>query len=96
VIENAGFTFRLRLPSVVFNRQIGEFSGLHADTNGHILSEAQWTAQRATMLPSADDNSYIESLMRPQHARGAFANWIAPPKVGIDNKPGDFEYVKLE
>ena len=25
-----------------------------------------------------------------------FAAWIAPPKVGIDNKPGDFEYVKIE
>ena len=24
-----------------------------------------------------------------------FAGWIAPPRVGIDNKPGDFEYVKL-
>src|SRR5262249_7278892 len=23
------------------------------------------------------------------------AAWIAPPRVGIDNKPGDFEYVKL-
>ena len=22
-------------------------------------------------------------------------SWIAPPKVGIDNKPGDFEYVKI-
>ena len=26
---------------------------------------------------------------------GKFASWIAPPKVGIDNKPGDFEYVKI-
>jgi benzoyl-CoA 2,3-epoxidase subunit B len=27
---------------------------------------------------------------------GGFASWISPPKVGIDNKPGDFEYVKIE
>jgi benzoyl-CoA 2,3-dioxygenase component B len=27
---------------------------------------------------------------------GKFAGWIAPPIVGIDNKPGDFEYVKLD
>ena len=33
--------------------------------------------------------------MQPVVERGKFANWIAPPKVGIDNKPGDFEYVKL-
>jgi benzoyl-CoA 2,3-dioxygenase component B len=26
---------------------------------------------------------------------GKFASWIAPPKIGIDNKPGDFEYVKI-
>jgi benzoyl-CoA 2,3-dioxygenase component B len=27
---------------------------------------------------------------------GQFAPWISAPKVGIDNKPGDFEYVKIE
>jgi hypothetical protein len=26
---------------------------------------------------------------------GKFANWIAPPKVGIDNNPGDVEHVKI-
>ncbi len=26
---------------------------------------------------------------------GHFAGWIAPPKVGIDNKPGEFEYVMI-
>jgi benzoyl-CoA 2,3-dioxygenase component B len=48
------------------------------------------------MLPSADDNRFVESLMRPVHAPGTYASWIAPPRIGIDNKPGDFEYVKLE
>ncbi len=33
--------------------------------------------------------------MEPVSEPGKFANWIAPPKVGIDNKPGDFEYVKI-
>jgi benzoyl-CoA 2,3-dioxygenase component B len=33
--------------------------------------------------------------MKPELTPGKFAGWIAPPKVGIDNKPGDFEYVKL-
>jgi len=32
--------------------------------------------------------------MKPRRELGEFASWIAPPKVGIDNKPGDFEYVK--
>ena len=38
---------------------------------------------------------FIESLMQPQFETGKFASWIAPPRVGIDNKPGDFEYVKI-
>ena len=33
--------------------------------------------------------------MKPVSATGEYASWIAPPKVGIDNKPGNFEYVKL-
>jgi benzoyl-CoA 2,3-dioxygenase component B len=48
------------------------------------------------MLPSADDNAFIASLMRPRREPGAFASWIAPPRYGIDNRAGDFEYVKLE
>ena len=48
------------------------------------------------MLPSADDNAYIASLMRPEREPGAFAPWIAPPRHGIDNRPGNFEYVKID
>jgi benzoyl-CoA 2,3-epoxidase subunit B len=33
--------------------------------------------------------------MQPVTEPGAFASWIAPPRTGIDNKPGDFAYVKL-
>jgi benzoyl-CoA 2,3-dioxygenase component B len=33
--------------------------------------------------------------MKPVYEPARFAGWIAPPRVGIDNKPGDFEYVKL-
>ncbi|MEO0830595.1 MAG: benzoyl-CoA 2,3-epoxidase subunit BoxB, partial [Pseudomonadota bacterium] len=46
-------------------------------------------------LPNAEDGAFIQSLMEPCYEPGKFASWIAPPKVGIDNKPGDFEYVKL-
>ena len=38
----------------------------------------------------------MASLMTPVTEVGAYASWISPPKVGIDNKPGDFEYVKIE
>jgi benzoyl-CoA 2,3-dioxygenase component B len=94
-IEKSGIDYRLKLPHVAFHRHIGEFSRINADTDGNILSPAEWTGRRTEMLPSAADKEFIEGLMKPQYERGKFASWIAPPKLGIDNKPGDFEYVKV-
>ena len=95
-IERAGFSFRLTLPHVAFNRRIGEFSAIHADTAGVLLRSEDFQARSSRMLPSADDNRYVESLMQPVLRPGEFAAWIAPPRIGIDNRPGDFEYVKIE
>ena len=95
VIEQIGIPFQIKLPHVAFHRHIGEFSRTNADVDGNILSPADWTNRRTDFLPSAADKDFIESLMRPQMEPGKFASWIAPPKVGIDNKPGDFEYVKI-
>jgi len=96
VIERAGVPFRLTLPHVAFNRRIGEFAAIHADTDGALLTEEQWQARKDSMLPTGDDNRFVESLMRPVVQPGAYAGWIAPPRIGIDNMPGDFEYVKIE
>ncbi len=96
VVEKSGLDFRLSLPHVAFNRRIGEFSALRADAGGAILSDDEWNARRDRFLPSLEDNIYITSLMQPVSTPGAFAGWIAPPKAGVDNKPGDFEYVKIE
>ncbi len=95
IIESFGIPFAIKLPHVAFHRHIGEFSTVHADLDGNLLSEAQWTARHDEFLPSASDRDFIESLMVPQSEPGKFAGWIAPPKVGIDNKPGDYEYVKI-
>jgi benzoyl-CoA 2,3-dioxygenase component B len=95
VIEQTGVNFRLKLPHQAFHRQIGEFSSIHADPDGNPMSDADWERKKNDYLPSDTDRVYIESLMQPVIEPGKFANWIAPPKVGIDNKPGDFEYVKL-
>jgi benzoyl-CoA 2,3-dioxygenase component B len=94
-IEKAGFSFRLRLPHVGFNRHIGEFAAARVDPDGTVLDPAEWRAREATFLPSAEDGAFIVSLMQPVREPGRFAGWIAPPKVGIDNKPGDFEYVRI-
>ena len=47
------------------------------------------------LLPSADDNRYVESLMRPALRPGEFAAWIAPPRIGIANRPDCFEYINI-
>ena len=95
-IEKTGVGFKFELPHVAFHRQIGEFKDVHATPQGRLVDEAAWTRDKDQWLPSTDDGDFIASLMRPMTEPGEFAGWIAPPKVGIDNKPGDFEYVKVE
>jgi benzoyl-CoA 2,3-epoxidase subunit B len=95
VLERTGTDFRITLPHIAFNRRIGEFSAIHTDTGGNILTTEEWHARRTAMLPSAEDNQFITSLMRPVRQPGLFAGWIAPPRHGIDNMPGDFEYVHI-
>ena len=96
VIEKAGVTFRLALPHVAFHRQIGEFRNVRATPAGEVVSEDAWEAMRDDVLPSVADGDFIAALMQPVTEPGRFASWIAPPKLGIDNKPGDYEYVKIE
>jgi benzoyl-CoA 2,3-dioxygenase component B len=95
IIEKTGVNFRLALPHVAFHRDIGEFKDVHATPSGILIDEATWTTQKDQWLPSASDGDFIGSLMQPVAEPGKFASWIAPPKVGIDNRPGDFEYVKI-
>ncbi len=95
IIDKAGIKFQHALPSVSFNRAIGEFRNVHASPEGQLLSDGEWAARKDEWLPSKDDGAYIESLMQPCWDRGQYAGWISAPKVGIDSKPGDFEYVKI-
>jgi benzoyl-CoA 2,3-dioxygenase component B len=95
VIEKTGVNFRIKLPHVAFHRHIGEFQNVKATPDGQVLSDGDWGRQKDRWLPSKADGDFIQSLMRPCWERGKFASWIAPPKVGIDNKGGDFEYVKI-
>ena len=94
-IEKAGVAWRFTLPHVAFNRAIGEFSAIEADPLGRVIGQAEWTAKRDHWLPSAADNLFIAELMRPVRAPGEYAGWIAAPKVGVDGKPGEFEYVRI-
>jgi benzoyl-CoA 2,3-dioxygenase component B len=95
LIAKTGVTFEFRLPHVAFYRRIGEFAGVHADPDGKLIDEAEWEANKGHWLPSPEDGAFIESLMQPEYTPGRFAGWIAPPRAGVDNKPGEFEYVKI-
>ena len=95
VFEKYGIKFQLTLPSVAFNRHIGEFANIEATPDGKLLSQTEWAAKHDQWLPSKDDGNFIDSLMLPCWGAGQYANWIAAPKVGIDSKAGDFEYVKI-
>jgi benzoyl-CoA 2,3-dioxygenase component B len=94
-IEKYGIPFEVKLPHEGFHRQIGTFARGAITPEGQVISADEWSARKDEWLPSAADGDYIASLMRPVWEPGKFAGWIAPPKVGIDNKPGDFEYVQL-
>src|SRR5258706_7653903 len=96
IISTAGYDFKLSLPNVAFHRAIGEFRDIHATPDGVLIDDATWTRRKDDWLPSTADGDFIASLMTPVTEIGSFAPWIAPPQVGIDNKPGDFEYVKIE
>ena len=95
MIEKAGIDFRFAQPHKGFNRRIGEFAGHRIDPTGALLTEAQWEERKCRWLPDERDMTFISSLMNPCVAPGQYASWIAPPRVGINNQPGDFEYVKI-
>ena len=94
-IAKMGVPFELKLPHPGFHRHIGVFSSVRMTPDGELLSAAEFERRQDEWLPSKADGDYIASLMVPCSEPGQYAGWIAPPRVGIDNKPGDFEYVQL-
>ena len=63
--------------------------------DGEVISDAQWSAHEREWLPTPDDRGFVASLMGRVTSPGQFANWIAPPPVGINRHPIDFEYVRF-
>ncbi|MEY4761110.1 MAG: benzoyl-CoA oxygenase subunit [Pseudomonadota bacterium] len=95
IIEKAGIPFRLKAPQKAFNRKIGSFAAVRVSPAGEVLSEAGWAAGERQWLPTAEDRAFVTSLMGRVAMPGQFANWIAPPAVGINRQPVDFEYVRF-
>lgn len=96
IIKKAGIDFEITLPHCAFHRHIGEFANTFATPEGALISEATFNEKRDQWLPSKEDGEFVQSLMKPVLERGQYAGWIAAPRIGIDQKPGDFEYVQLD
>ncbi len=95
IINSSGIEYELKLPNQAFNRKIGVFADNKFNPEGSVISESEYEVSVKDWLPTSADGDFIQSLMVPCYEPGEFASWIAPPRIGIDNKPGDFEYVKL-
>ena len=95
VLEKAGVSVRLRVPHKAFHRQIGALSGVKLSPDGQLLSDAQWSANADAWLPSPQDRAFVASLMGPVVEPGKFANWIAPPAMGVNRQSADFDYVRF-
>ncbi len=94
-IAKTGVNFQLVPPHKAFHRKIGVFSDIFVTTDGKVVDEAAFNAHLVEALPTQEDLEFINSLMKPCYERGQYAGWIKEPKVGINNQPGDFEYVRL-
>ena len=95
VMEKAGIPFRLTVPHKAFHRNIGALAGTKVSPDGRVISDAEWNAQVDQWLPTGEDRAYVASLMGRVVEPGKFANWIAPPVMGINRQPVDFEYVRF-
>ena len=95
IIQKAGANFELRVPHKAFNRQIGPLSQAKIAPDGRVVCAAEWSAQVSSWLPTPEDFAFVRSLMGSVTELGKYANWIAPPAVGINKQPADFEYVRF-
>jgi len=95
IIAKTGVNFEIKLPHKAFSRQVGVFVDAHVSPEGEILTERAWAERESEWLASTEDGIFIHSLMQPALGAGEYAGWIAEPRVGIDGKPGDYEYVQL-
>jgi benzoyl-CoA 2,3-dioxygenase component B len=95
VIEKAGIPFRLKVPHKAFHRNIGALAGIKMAPDGRVVSESEWAVKQNEWLPTAEDRAFVAALMGRVVDAGKFANWIAPPVMGINRQPVDFQYVRF-
>jgi benzoyl-CoA 2,3-dioxygenase component B len=92
-----GLSDRLSLPHRRFHRHIGIYADHRFDPQGNPISQEEWDRRKDEWIPSKSDREYIESIQASSiFEPGKMANWIAPPRRGINGMPVDFEYVRTE
>ena len=94
MIQKNGFSYFLTLPSVRFNRSIGNWNNKYFTPEGNILSKEDFDKNISEYLPIQIDKNYINELMVPVYEPGKTANWIASPRRGINNLAIDYPYVR--
>lgn len=95
VMQKIGIPFELKVPHKAFNRLIGPLAGIKVSPDGQVVSQAEWDANVSKWLPTPEDRAFVASLMGRVTEPGKFAGWIAPPAMGINRQPIDFEYVRF-
>ena len=95
VLDKAGIPTKLTVPHKAFHRNIGPLAGIKMSPEGRVVSDAEWEAKKYDWIPSPDDRAYVASLMGLCIEPGKFAGWIAPPAIGINRQPVDFDYIRF-
>ena len=95
VIDKAGIAFRLKVPHKAFHRNIGSLAGVKVSPDGRVVHDHEWNMNVEQWLPTDEDRAFVASLMGRVVEPGKFANWIAPPAIGINRQPVNFEYVRF-
>jgi benzoyl-CoA 2,3-dioxygenase component B len=95
VMQKIGIPFELKVPHKAFNRLIGPLAGIKVSPDGQVVSQAEWDANVSQWLPTPEDRAFVASLMGRVIEPGKFASWIAPPAMGINRQPINFEYVRF-
>ena len=96
ILERHGMSDRLRLPDRKFNRGIGMYSSaaLRSERRAAV-GRASGSAASTSGCRRRPTREYLLSIMAtPVYEPGKFANYIAPPRRGINRQPIDFEYVQ--
>jgi benzoyl-CoA 2,3-dioxygenase component B len=88
--------FTLSLPHQRFFRRQGAYANHHFDLQGNQITKEAFDTLLVASLPTDDDRTYVRSLMKPVLEPGKIANWISPPKRGINRLGFDFEYVRTD